>query len=348
MKTVTVPNNIITIEREKKMLVKERKIVLLHLLVGLLFFEATTSARPLRDDERSRLYPNLKSQRDVDVTIDVTYTEQIVTTPEALNRIKQKAEEDLKMLNEKSGRSAKFESLGLALPDGGEIRLSKTRTRILSGLKLRNDTTVFANREMTETNFEGTTINTGFGKDSPSYLIDHTLKQVSIWNGMRWSGYEKLRFGKVDETALMDIIGLCNPNQSRREKAAKKKDFLFSGTTTIDGKVVDEIECVDLENGKAKYKISLDPNDWQICRKIVWFDKKSGLVSKIVEYKDFEQTQVTGDIFPRLIVRQYFDKEGKEEKVETINVINVVIGLPISEDIFKLDIPNEYTVIDSR
>jgi len=243
------------------MFVKKEKIVLLILYIVFFIFNAKISARPLTDAERMLLYNSIEDQNYVDLTIDVLLTKEIVTKPEAVKRIKRKAEENLKKLNEKSGRSAKFRSYGLALPDGGEIRLSETRTRIGCGLKLRNDTTVFANEEKTETNYEGTTINTGFEKDSPSYHIEHKSKQVFIWSGRRWSGYEKLRFGKVDEPILMDIVRLCNPKW--HAKPSKNKDFSYKGASNADGEVVDEIECID-PNGKAKYMISLDMhNDWR-------------------------------------------------------------------------------------
>jgi len=327
------------------MSVKKRKIVLLLLLVGLIFFDAIASARPLRDDERARLYSDVKSQRGADITIDLTFAKETVTRPEAVDKAKQEKEKILKELSEKVGQPLTFSSLGLALPDGGEIRLSETRTRIGCGLKVRNDTTIFANKEKTETNCQETTIDTGIGKDSPSYYIDHKLKEALIWNGKRWSGLEVMRFGRVDEIIAWDTIALCNPNRPQNAKASRK--FSYKGSGNFDGKTVDEIECAD-PNDKAKYSISLDSNDWCICHKIVRYDKKSGLVSQIIEYKQFAEAGGTGEPFPRLIIRRYFDKEGKEEKVETVNVRNVVIGLPVSEDIFKLDVPDGYTIIDNR
>jgi len=289
----------------------------------------------------------MKRPNGAPLTIDVSFTKKVVTKPEAVKRRKQATMEETKMLREKlNSDSVTLVSVGIPSVDGSEIRLSKTRTRIGFGLKLRNDTTVFANKEKTETNYEATTINTGYAKDSPSYEIDHKLKRVWIRTGWRWSGRKVLRFGKVDEDILMDIVRLCSAKC--RAKTSKNKRFSYEGTGKADGKIVNEIACIELGNGKAKYRISLDPNDWQICRKIVRFDSKSGLVSKIVEYKKFAKAQGTGELFPRLIIRQYFDKKGKVEKVETINVSNVVIGLPISEDIFKLAVPNEYTIIDNR
>ena len=331
------------------MSVRERKIVLALVFVGFLIFSTQGFARPLEDNEKTRLYNSMKRLNGAPLTIDVSYTTKTVTKPEAARRLKQATMEETKMLREKlNDDSVTLVSVGIPSVDGSEIRLSETRTRIGTGLKLRKDTTVFANKEKTETNYKATTINTGYAKDSPSYEIDHKLKRVWIRIGWRWSGRKVLRFGKVDEFIVMDIWSSCSPNRSQRAKAFEKKDFLLAGTDTVDGKVVDEIECIDLENGKAKYRISLDPNDWQICRRIVRFESKSGLVSNIVEYKEFAKAKGTGELFPRLIIRQYFDKEGKVEKVETINVINVVIGQPISEDIFKLDVPNEYTIIDNR
>lgn len=329
------------------MSVRERKIVLALVFVGFLIFRTQGFARPLGDSEKTRLYNSMKRRNGAPLTIDVLLTKEVVTKPEAVRRLKQATMEETKMLREKlNDDSVTLVSVGIPSVDGSEIRLSKTRTRIGFGLKLRNDTTVFANKEKTETNYEATTINTGYAKDSPSYEIDHKLKRWSIWSGRRWSGRKVLWFGKVDEDILMDIVRLCSPKW--RAKTSKNKRFSYEGTGKADGKIVNEIACIDLGNSKAKYKISLDPNDWHICRRIVRFDSKSGLVSKIVEYKEFAKAQGTGELFPRLIIRQYFDKEGKVEKVETINVSNVVIGLPISDDVFKFDVPTDYTIIDNR
>jgi hypothetical protein len=327
------------------MSVKKRKIVSLLLLAGLIFFDTTTSARPLRDDERARLYSDMKSQRGADITIDVTFTKETVIRPEAVNKKKQEKEKILKELSEKVGQPLTFSSLGLALPDGSEVRLSEIRTRIGCGLKVRNDTTIFANKEKTELNYQATTISTGPGKDSPSYEIDHKLKEAKIWKDRRWGNFEVMRFGRVEYDIAIDIGGLCNPSRPQNAKAYRK--FSYKGSGNFDGKTVDEIECVD-PNDKAKYSISLDSNDWCICHKIVRYDKKSGLVSQIVEYKQFADAGGTGEPFPRLVIKRHFGKEGKEEEVETINVTDVVIGQPISEDIFKLDVPDNYTIVDNR
>lgn len=331
--------------KKKEMSEKRRKTVLLLLFVGFLTFDSTTSARPLSDDEKVRLYSTTRGWLNVvDMTIDVSFMQEIVMNPEAVRKRRQAWDEHVKELSKKVGPS-RIESLGILSPDGSETRLIEKRIRIGSGLKIRRDSILFANKEKTETNYEATTINTVFAKDSPSYQIEHKSKQALIFAGRRWAGHEVLRFGKVDEPILMDIVRLCNPKWHARP--SKNKDFSYKGTGNVNGQVVDEIECID-PNAKAKYKISLDPNNWRICRKIVRYDNKSGLVSKIVEYKEFAKVQGTGEPFPRLVVRRYFDKEGEEEKIETINVSDVVIGLPISEDIFRLDVPNEYTIIDNR
>ena len=325
---------------------KRKKTVLLLLFVGFLAFDSTTSARPLSDDEKERLY-STRWLNAVTMTIDVSFMQEIVMSPEAVRKRRQAWDEHLKELSKKDGPS-RIESLGISSPDGSDTRLIEERIRISNLSKIRRDSIIFANKEMTETGYEATIINTGFGQDSPSYHIVHKSKQASIFAGRQWAGREVLQFGKVDDAILMDIVGLCKPNQSQNAKASKKKDFSYKGIGNVDGQVVDEIECVNLESGKVKYKISLDPNDWHICRKIVWYDNKSGLVSKIVEYKEFAKVQVTGELFPRVVFRRYFDKEGKEKKVETTNVSDVVIGLPISEDVFRLDVPDEYIIIDNR
>jgi hypothetical protein len=325
----------------------KEKYVLLLVCIAFPLFNSETSAGSLADEKRARLYDSMKRRDGAPLTIDVSYTTKTVTEPEAAKKEKEARMERTKIMREQSNDdSITIGNFDIALPDGSEIRLSETRIRIGTGLKLRKDTTIFANMEKTETHYEATTINTGFSKDDPSYEVEHTLKQVSIRTGRRFSGREVLRFGQVDEFIGIDVARLCNPRL--RERAPKKKDFLDKGKGVVNKNVVDEIEYIDLESGKPKYSISLDPNDWKICRKIVWYDDKSGLVSKIVENKEFAEAKGNGNLFPRLIVREYFDSEGKKEKTEFVNITNVVIGLPLSEDIFKLDAPPEYSVIDDR
>jgi len=338
-------------EKEKKeMSEKKRKTVLLFLFVFVCFlaFDSTTSARPLSEDEKVRLYSTTREGiiNEMNMTIDVSFKQKIVMHPEALRKRRQAWDERVKELSKEVGPS-RIESLGILSPDGSDTRLIEKRIRIGNLLKIRRDTKLFANKEKTETNYEGTIINTGFAKDSPSYHIEHKSKQASIFAGRQWSGHEVLRFGKVDGAISMDIVSLCNPKRPQHAKASKKKDFMHSGTATVDGEVVDEIECID-PNAKVKYSISLDTQDWRICRKIVWHDNKSGLASKIVEYKQFAKAKGSGGLFPRLVIRRYFDKQGKEEKVETINVTDVTIGLAISEDVFKFDVPPDYTILDNR
>lgn len=328
------------------MSVRERKIVLALVFVGFLIFDTKISARPLGDEEKTRLYESIIRPIDANMTIDVSFIEEVVTNPEAVKKIHQVTIEETRKLREQAkDDSITLVSVNIPSPDGSEMRLSQKRIRIGSGLRMRVDTTIFANKEKTETHYEATTINSLFDVNAPSYRIDHKLKQVII-NNWRWSGRKVLRFGKVDEAILMDIVRLCNPKW--RTKPSKNKDFSYKGAGNVDVEVVDEIECIDLESGKPKYTISLDPNDWQICRRIVRYDDKSGLASKIVEYKQFAKAKGSGELFPRLVIRRYFGKEGKEEKVKTINVTDVVIGLPISEDIFKLDVPTDYTIVDNR
>jgi len=327
----------------------KEKYVLLLVCIAFPLFNSETFAASLADEKRARLYDSIKRRDGAPVTIDVSYTTKTVTEPEAATKEEEARAERTKMLRKQSNNdSITVVGVGIALPDGGDIRLSETRIRIGTGMKLRKDTTIFANMEKTETSYEATTINSGFVKESPSYEIDHKLKQVSIRTGRLFSGRKALRFGQVDEFIAMDIARYCNANQRLNVKALKKKEFVRSAAGTPDGKGVDEVDCVDVEKGTVEYRLSLDPNDWQICRKIVWYDDKSGLVSKIEENKEFAKAKGNGNLFPRLIVRQYFDSEGKKEKTEFINITDVEIGLAISEDIFKLDVPPEYSVIDDR
>lgn len=324
------------------MFVEKGKAVLLLLYVVCVFFAPISFGRSLKDQEKTRLYNSMKRQSNAPLTMDISFTKKVLTKLEAVKRREKGKMEETKKLREKlKSDSITLGSFDIALADGNNIRLSETRKRIGTGLRMRIDTTVFANIEKTETRSETTKINTGFAEDSPRYEIDHKLKRCSTWIGKRWSGREVLRFGKIDESIMIDLVRFGS-----RAKTSGNKNFLYSGTATVDGKVVDEIECINVKNGKPAYRISLDSDDWHICRKIVWYDGKSGLVSKIVEYKEFAKAKGSGELFPFLIISRYFDDKGKEKEVETINVNNVVIGLQISEDIFKLVVPDGYTELN--
>ena len=321
------------------------------LFVYFLAFDSTTSARPLSDDEKVRLYSTttgtgLKNEI-LYKSIDVSFNLKIVIPPEAMRKRRKAWDDFSKKRSKETGRPSRIESSGISSPDGSDTRLIEDRIRIGNLLNMRSDTILFANKEKTETKSERTSVNAGPGNDIRCYQIDHKSKQVSIWSYRQWPGRKALWFGNVDERMLMDIEGLCNPERAQHARASKGKDFSYKGTGNVDGHVVEEIECID-PNGKVKYSISLDTQDWGICRKIVRHDNISGLVFKIVEYKQFAKAGGSGELYPRLVTRRYFDKEAKEQKVETINITNVVIGLSIPEDVFKLDVPTDYTIIDNR
>ncbi len=321
--------------------------LLLFVFVCLLAFDLTTAARPLSDDEKVRLYSTTTGwKNEVSYkSIDVSFKLKIVMHHEAVRKRRQAWDELVKELS-KGGGPSRIESTGIASPDGSDTRLIEKRIRTANLLNMRIDSILFANKEKTETKSELTSVNTGPGKDSLCYQINHKSKQVSIFDYRQWPGRKVLRFGKVDfPIILMDIRRLCNSESYA--KSSKNKDFSYKGTGNVDGHVVEEIECID-PNGIVKYSISLDTQDWRICRKIVWHDNISGLVFKIVEYKQFAKAGGSGELFPHLVTRRYFDKEGKEKKVETINITNVAIGLPIPEEVFKLNVPTGYTIIDNR
>jgi len=329
---------------------KKGKTILLLLFVFVCFpgFGSITSARPLSDDEKVRLYSTTTGWKNEVLykSIDVSFNLKILMHPEAVIKRRKAWDDFSKKRSEETGRPSRIESTGISSPDGSDTRLIEKRIRVGNLLNMRVDSVLFANKEKTETKSERTSVNAGPGNDIRCYQIDHKSKQVSIWDYRPWPGRKALRFGKVDyPIILMDIMRLCNPESYA--KSSKQKNFSYKGTGNVDGHVVEEIECID-PNGKVKYSISLDTQDWGICRKIVKHDNISGKVFKIVEYKQFAKAGGSGELYPRLVTRRYFDKEAKEQKVETINITNVVIGLTIPEDVFKLDAPPDYTIIDGR
>lgn len=324
------------------MFIKKIMLFLLFSFV-VLVFNAEIFADYDNENEKTRLYNSLKRRSDPNMSTDITFSKEVVTKPKAVEEKKKKNEELSRELSREYGRPLRAGSFGLPLPDGSEILLSKTRRRI-SGFKLHVDTTIFANKEKTETNYEATIIDTGFGKDDLGYFINHKAKTAQIWSDKNIIGYDVLRFGKVDEKIVMDIMKFCNPEVA--EETSKEKIFIRSDTKRIEGKIADEIEFINLEDGQIEYTLSLDTNDWSRCRKIVWYDKESGLVSESVESKEFSKAQGSDELFPRLVIKRYFDKKGEEIKTETIKIENIIIGESISEDVFSLETMEEYSITD--
>ena len=323
------------------MFIKSKTAVLFFVFILIM----GTHVKALKNEQADRLRNSLRSSNNSKIPIDVLYTEEVITTPEEVNKENMKrAERTEEMRRKTNSATATYGSFGIPMPDGSERRLSQTLIRIGEGLKIRNDTKIYANLEKTETNYDVTTINTGFGKDIISYRIEHKLKEIWIHKGVHWPGRQILRFGKINESMLLDIVRFSNLKVDVNKP--KKKTFEYRGTNKIDGKDVDEIEFIDLEKGRREYRLSLDSNDWSRCRKIVWYDKESGLVSESIEYKEFLKAQVSNELFPRLVIKRYFNEEGKEAKIETIRVEHVIIGGSISEEIFDLSVPEEYSLFD--
>ena len=69
---------------------------------------------------------------------------------------------------------------------------------------------------------------------------------------------------------------------------------------------------------------------------------------KISEFSKFLEDKESGISYPRLIVLKYFYDECEEKKMDIINIQNVSIGLSLPDDVFELNVSDDYTIIDRR
>jgi hypothetical protein len=332
------------------MSLKERLVVLLLIISSFLIFNSESFARPLTDNENATLLTSVSNRSIVDMTIDLLWSNEIEMKPDAVRKIKQTYIERMNKIPGKMGHIVEMPLYGFVSPSGSNIRLVETRTRIGSKLRLRNDTVIFGDRKKTKVQYETTTINANpFGtKTVLNYKIDHKLKQGLVEDKITWSGEEVLQFGKVDLDIYLDILKLAKYGQKTNSKLSKYYNLSYEGDTAIDGHLTDVLQCKNPANDKLRYIVYLDTSNWQLCRKIERYNNTSGLLSQITEYKAFEQIGDGSFPYPRSVIRRYFDKDGKEERSEKINIENVEIGIPIPDEVFKFNVPSDYTITDMR
>ena len=154
------------------MFARKGNAVLLFLCVVFGLSAPRGFGRSLTAQEKTRLFTGMTSRSNVPLTIDISFTKTTLTRPETVKKRNVTRMEETKKLREKTkNNSITIRGVGIALPDGSEISLAETQTRIGTERKLRSDTTIFANLEKTETWSETTKINTGYEKDSPKLPV---------------------------------------------------------------------------------------------------------------------------------------------------------------------------------
>jgi len=315
-------------------------------LLAVISCVAVSEEKAKEPDFQDRLWESVEQSKNATIPLDVLYTKEVVTSPEEFEKEKQRrAEETEKMRKRSNNDTLTFRSLGIAMADGSEKVLSQTHIRIGKGFKTRSETKIYADEEKAKIRHNSIIISAGVEKTSMIYRIEHDMKQVWIHKGGFQPDRQVLRFGKVGENIMMEVLIFCNPKAAAN--MPKLKSFLHKGATKIEGVDIEEIECISIMKGQRGYRLFVDSNDLGRCRKIVWSDKDSGRVCESLEYKEFLRVEGSDEVFPRLSIRRYFNEEGKETKVETIKVEHVTIGEPISEDMFELEVPEGYAVFDA-
>ena len=306
---------------------------------------AKRDAHFLDNDEKTRLYNSVGPSSSIGLDTDVSYTERITvsSSPTGSKRhtLVDPAERILGEL------IAKARIPGHPATEPRETLFVSKRIRV-KGVRTWEDLTTFADTAQRQAIRKLTIISNNFDYgDVPTYLIDHESKSAFI-KGMSVESEDVEKFGRVDRNIRIEIHRICAPTDRVPSELFVEVPLPWKGPVKLDDRIVDEIKCVNTWNGKLRYSIFLDSNDWSMCRKIAYYDPNTGSVSKTIEYKDFKPTGEDRVQYPYTIVRRHFDEQGQESKTETIEVTNVMIDEVFKPDVFEFDVPADYTIYDLR
>lgn len=311
-------------------------------------------SRDLEAVEKRRLWESLKANSPYH-SIDVSYTKKTVVPAaifqkrlEKLNQIKQ----EMAKKHQDRWRNLEVRTQGFVNLANEHIILSRERVRIQGLKKIRIDITFFAGdtesspktRELVNIFHNGT-----------FYFINKTERRIEIYDKPQFRGtrgFSMLHAGKIAGNLRItsDIMVAVDPNSAEKLKAARKNKYNYLGTVPVSGKLTEHIECVNAVDGKRRYELFVDSNDWGSCHKIVWHDIKSGQASKMIEFKDFSIVKKRNDLYPHTIIHTYFEKEGKEKRREVIRVHQVATDLPVTDESLQIKTDEfvGYEIVDYR
>lgn len=327
-----------------------RNIVVCQLFIvfGFIGICLAADSRQLNEEEKSRLYNAWERNKSrMTLPIDVTFFKKTINSPaftELRRKERQQKNEKWKKVPEKSKRILK--TFGFMSSKKEEFFLYKLRVRINNdSSKYRSEVIVFGDEKKETESYNASHIN----NNETGIKIDHKRKLASINDKYNWGGSrDVLTYGTFFgyHRITGDIWTLCRPNRPVADTA--NKEFRHKGVVKLAGKDAVVIELFDLKKKYSVYEMSLDVDDWGQCYKFVEYRKDGICEKQISEFSKFLKDKQSGILYPRFIVEMYFDDKCKEKKRDIISIIEVNLGLPIPDDVFELNVGEDYTIIDHR
>jgi len=309
------------------------------------------NSRPLDEGEKYRLYSAWERNRNrMTLPIDVTFSEKTINSPTYTElRAKQRRQKNEETRKDPKKANREVKSAGFLSADKEEVFLYQLRVQINGFSKYRADLIVFGDEKKGKKTYDAVHIS----NNETSFNIDKKRKHVSIEDGVKWgASRDTLTYGTfVDQIKMTrEIIRLCRPNRVSATDDVNRttREFRHNGIVKIAGMDTVAIELFDLNNKHSIYKIFLDVNDWGRCYRLVLYNEDGTCERRISEFSNFQEDKTSGILYPRLIVKKYFYDDGKEKKRDIINIQKVSIGLLLPDDVFELNVSDDYSITDRR
>lgn len=312
---------------------------------------AWAESRPLNRDEKQYLLNSLRASPAY-YSIDITYEQRDIVPGDI-------AQKNIEMMGKKTEEwgkkynwsNPKFHPIGFFNSNREYVVLTKEKVKVEGAMRSRKDITYFSGEDATAVSRKITNIynNRAF------YYINKGEKTIHISEEPKFESISPLHFlhcGRLtcNMGIVGDIVRIADPNYGQKRVVVSRKEFLDGGTVQIDGSLAKQIECFNIDKVQKEYALFLDPNNWGICRKIIWYDIESGRASKMSEFKNFSIVKEGNDLYPHTIIYTYFDKEGKEEQKEVINISQVATNLPVADESLQTKTQDfaDYEITDYR
>jgi len=313
-------------------------------------------SRPLNEGEKGRLYSAWERGRTrVTLPIDVTFSKKTINSPtftESSRKQRQQKTEKMRKDPKMAKRNIMLKSRGfLSANKKEEIFLYQLRVQINGPSKYRADVIYFGDEKKEKKTHDEVHIN----NNETNFKIDKKMKHVSFNNRLRWGARRDVLtygtfLGHHEIEPVRNIIVLCRPNRVNAAGGVNRttREFRHKGIVKIAGMDAVVIELFDLKNKHSICEMFIDVDDWGRCYRLVWYNEDGTCEKRISEFSKFLEDKESGILYPRLIVQKYFYDECEEKKRDIINIQKVSIGLLLPDDVFELNVSDDYTIIDRR
>ncbi|MHC4525707.1 MAG: hypothetical protein ACYSU8_09275 [Planctomycetota bacterium] len=315
------------------------QLIIIFFLVGTCF---AIDARPLNQEEKNRLGAAWdKHIHRFDSSIDITYSKKTIHSASFTEARRQLGQQEAERMRKSLNRpELEYKSIGVKTPENGEIFFSHSRIQIKDSSSYREDVVIFGDKKKEKKIHDEIHI----WNNETNLKIDKQRKLVTYSNS-RWGiDNNNLAYG----TLLAHRKEIGSAIFRLRFSGTKNKEFRYKGLVEVAGIDTVAIELFDFKNEHPVYEIFLDVNDWAKLCKCILYNKDGTAVTKISEFLEFSKGKEDKVDYPHLIIQQQFDAEGKEESRDIIDVEQVSVGLSISDDVFELNVGEDYTIMTNN